>query len=218
MTSYAAIADSDVDPESPGNTTLFTRLRDNPLAIQENDATAPDVVGASLVKIATATASASTNIPFTGLDNTYATYILVGEDILPSDTTSITLEIQVSDDNGSTYKTTGYDAISTLMTSTGNAHSFDETATSMWVATPNLHTTIPSGFTARLSGIGENVRPKASVTSFGQITGGAGGAYIFKEELISQYDTSITTDAIRIQFSGANITSGTFKLYGLRAV
>lgn len=41
MTTFAAIADSDVDPESPGTTTLFTRLRDNPLAIQEGDATAP---------------------------------------------------------------------------------------------------------------------------------------------------------------------------------
>ena len=43
MTTYTAIADSDVDPESPGTTTLFTRLRDNPLAIQENNASAPNV-------------------------------------------------------------------------------------------------------------------------------------------------------------------------------
>lgn len=48
MTVYAAIADSDVDPESPGTTTLFTRLRDNPLAIQEGDATAPSIQNAAL--------------------------------------------------------------------------------------------------------------------------------------------------------------------------
>ena len=46
MTTYTAIADSDLDPESPGTTTLFSRLRDNPLAIQENDASAPNVAQA----------------------------------------------------------------------------------------------------------------------------------------------------------------------------
>lgn len=35
MTTYTAIADSDIDPESPGNTTLFTRLRDNPISLAE---------------------------------------------------------------------------------------------------------------------------------------------------------------------------------------
>lgn len=43
MTTYATIADSEIDPESPGTTTLFTKLRNNPLAIQEGDATAPDI-------------------------------------------------------------------------------------------------------------------------------------------------------------------------------
>jgi hypothetical protein len=44
MTTYTAIPDSDIDPESPGTTTVFVRLRNNPLAIQENDPSAPDVV------------------------------------------------------------------------------------------------------------------------------------------------------------------------------
>ena len=41
MTTYTAIADADIDPESPGNTTLFTRLRDNPIAAFEKAAGAP---------------------------------------------------------------------------------------------------------------------------------------------------------------------------------
>ena len=44
MTVYAEIADSDIDPESPITTTLMTRMRNNPLAIQEEDATAPLIV------------------------------------------------------------------------------------------------------------------------------------------------------------------------------
>jgi len=47
MTAYSTIADSEIDPESPGTTTLFGKLRNNPLAIQENDATAPEVVYAT---------------------------------------------------------------------------------------------------------------------------------------------------------------------------
>jgi len=41
MTIYTAIADSEIDPESPGTTTLFTKLRDNPIAITEKAAGAP---------------------------------------------------------------------------------------------------------------------------------------------------------------------------------
>ncbi len=40
MTAYTAIPDSDIDPESPGTTTLFTRLRDNPIAVLEGNAVA----------------------------------------------------------------------------------------------------------------------------------------------------------------------------------
>lgn len=48
MTTYSTIADSEIDPESPGTTTLFTKLRNNPLAIQEGDASAPKIVYAAL--------------------------------------------------------------------------------------------------------------------------------------------------------------------------
>lgn len=41
MTLYSTIADSEIDPESPGTTTLFTKLRDNPIAITEKAAGAP---------------------------------------------------------------------------------------------------------------------------------------------------------------------------------
>ena len=37
MTVHTAIADSEIDPESPGTTTLFTKLRDNPIATYEGN-------------------------------------------------------------------------------------------------------------------------------------------------------------------------------------
>jgi len=48
MTAYNAIADSDLDPESPGTTTTFTRLRDNPIAISEGSSGAPKTQTAAL--------------------------------------------------------------------------------------------------------------------------------------------------------------------------
>jgi len=48
MTTFTAIPNSDIDPDSPITTALMTLLRDNPLAIQEGDATAPDVAMAAL--------------------------------------------------------------------------------------------------------------------------------------------------------------------------
>lgn len=41
MTTYTAIPDSDIDPDSPGTTGLFTLLRNNPVAIMEKASGAP---------------------------------------------------------------------------------------------------------------------------------------------------------------------------------
>lgn len=43
MTAYVAIADSEIDPESPYTTTLATKMRDNPIAITEGSSGAPKI-------------------------------------------------------------------------------------------------------------------------------------------------------------------------------
>lgn len=43
MTVYTAIADSEIDPESPYTTTLATKNRDNPIAITEGASGAPKI-------------------------------------------------------------------------------------------------------------------------------------------------------------------------------
>jgi len=52
VTTFSAIADSEIDPESPGTTSLFTKLRNNHLAQAEGDATAPDIEWAAIVNTA----------------------------------------------------------------------------------------------------------------------------------------------------------------------
>lgn len=52
MASYSPISNTEVDPESPITASLMIRLRDNPLAIQEGDGTAPKILGAALANLA----------------------------------------------------------------------------------------------------------------------------------------------------------------------
>lgn len=64
MTTYVAIADADVDPESPITTTLLTRMRDNAIAIGEADSTAPDTAKfGKLIGLTIITATNATWIP-----------------------------------------------------------------------------------------------------------------------------------------------------------
>lgn len=44
MTTYTTIPDGDIDQDSPVTQPLMTALRDNPIAIQEGDATAPNLL------------------------------------------------------------------------------------------------------------------------------------------------------------------------------
>lgn len=57
MTAYTSVADSEIDPESPGTTTLFTKLRDNPIAITEGASGAPKIQTAALVDHVSSTAA-----------------------------------------------------------------------------------------------------------------------------------------------------------------
>ena len=47
MTAYSAIANSEIAVGAPITNSLMTKNRDNPLAIQENDATAPTIAFAT---------------------------------------------------------------------------------------------------------------------------------------------------------------------------
>lgn len=61
MTVYTAIPDSDLDPESPGTTTLFTRLRNNPIAITEGASGAPQNQTASFANLSVTTEKIANN-------------------------------------------------------------------------------------------------------------------------------------------------------------
>lgn len=59
MTTYTAIPNGDIDPESPITTGLMTLLRDNPIAITEGAAGAPRISPAAFSKTGAVASSAS---------------------------------------------------------------------------------------------------------------------------------------------------------------
>lgn len=70
MASYSPIANAEIDAESPLTESLFVRMRDNPLAIQEGDPTAPKNQTESLAdKAVTAAKIADATITTTQIAN-----------------------------------------------------------------------------------------------------------------------------------------------------
>ncbi len=102
MTTYTAIAGTEIDAESPVTEELMTRLRDNPIAITEGATGAPRVLGIALDGVYAGfgyqTSTAVT--AFTGL--TGAQWIRVDFTLLAG-ATSAALQIAFSNDGGGSY-------------------------------------------------------------------------------------------------------------------
>jgi hypothetical protein len=117
MTSYLIIPDSDIDPESPIDTSLETRYRDNLVASFEGDAPAPRLQLAAmqppaagttylLKTIQTVEAGTISSYPDTGLHDRYDSEQHLGFSCLLSGVVTVQLEQRtVSGGFGSTART-----------------------------------------------------------------------------------------------------------------
>jgi len=173
--------------------------------------------GGSLEFIATGTASASASLDFTGLSTTYFGYMCILESILPA-TDGQDLNLLVSTDNGSTFKTGASDYAwaweeqqqATTNSSADSADSRMNLADAVGnVATEQvdgiLYIVNPAG-TSNLTYVNfHGRRESTSGTPYSRIT--MGGSYL----------TAEANDAIRFIFASGNIASGTIKLYGIKA-
>lgn len=73
MTTYTAIADADIDTDSPVTESLMTKLRDNPIAITEGASGAPQIVQAAIASGAIHTTQLDTS---TGVNSTASTSVV----------------------------------------------------------------------------------------------------------------------------------------------
>lgn len=175
--------------------------------------------GGSMEFISSATASNSATIEFTGLSSTYELYIVTINGLVPA-SDGTTLWLRVSDDGGCTYKSGATDYSWTVLGRSGSAGLLNtgdnqdaqiELGGSPIIAGTATgehfsgkvsimgHSSASFNFAARMDFIGTS-------SSSGQGNcGSAGGSYL----------TAATIDGIQFLMSTGNITSGTFRLYGV---
>lgn len=173
--------------------------------------------GGAWTFISSQTASSSATISFTGIGSTYDVYAIQLVRVVP-DATFLFLQLLTSTDNGSTYASSGYSVVTQKLD--GTAPGYSGTAQSYINLTPS------SSLTAG------NVSDTASV-------GVSGWVYLWKPSqaaestitydlIVKQQTTyyrvcgaaaqtaSADVDAVRFLFSSGNISTGTFRIYGIK--
>jgi len=178
--------------------------------------------GGVWVLLSTQTASNSSMIDFTSdIDSTYRRYAIFIDDLTPA-TDAVDLYMRISTDGGSTWKSgaSDYDYTTRAISPTGWVDSVSGGGAAQMLMTggsgtlrhgngavENGHAEIyinnPAGaskyttFNAEAHYINENGRAVISMST-------------------SFYKATTAVDGIRLYFSSGNISSGTFKLYGLK--
>jgi len=179
------------------------------------------VTAGAMTKIGTATASASASISFTGLSSTYFLYILRFSDLQPA-TDATTLLFRTSTDNGSTYDSGASDyAWNSIGTNDGGTFDPEGSAgdTKISLIGDQSSEEMGSGTNETASGYIWIFNP--SGTDYTKVF------YAFSYTDLVDDQCSVTgggsrlsaadVDAIRLFMDSGNISTGNFRLYGMRA-
>lgn len=163
-----------------------------------------------LIWLATQTASASAALTFTSvLSASYDAYEIVVEDIVLA-TNTATLYFQVSTDNGSTWKTTGY-VNNTVYFAAGGPGYIAGTG-GVEIGVTGYTQTLP--FHGRYMLSNANSSPDY-VRIYGQTTCDNAGTPV-AVLANGRYNTTGACNAFRLIASAGSLTSGTVRVYGLR--
>lgn len=157
------------------------------------------------VLLGSATAAISATISFiTGINSTYSSYIVKMTNIVPA-SDSRTIFLRFSDDGGSTYKSGASD------------YRTNGAAGAQITLTPSISNVASEG---GFSGEVHIYAPSDSgVYTTAYCSGHAYAPTPASSEAVAtsgSYDTAAAIDGFQFSFSSGNITSGTFKLYGIR--
>lgn len=172
--------------------------------------------------ISSATASASASIEFTGLSSTYFKYMIVYEGVAPA-TDNVYMILRTSTNNGSSYDSGASDyAFGLMQVYIGNRVTFgDDTASYIPVASDNgiASENLGNASNENCCGYIEIFNPSASaythIIATAVFTDEASEGIHFQSG--GYRKSAADVDAVQITMSSGNISTGTFKLYGLKA-
>ena len=165
-------------------------------------------LGGGWVKVASVSASASASVTITsGITTTYINYALVFDNVVPASTGS--LQVQISSDGGSTYKTSsylsGYNSWEYTATTLANANS----TSSFYLAATNT-AYVSTGCMFFL-----NLTNTKYPTMVGNATVYSSASDCFGYQSTGGYSSTILVNALKIFNTVGNLTTGDFILYGL---
>ena len=178
------------------------------------NSTAPSGTG-TVQLISTVVASSQAAVAFTGLSSTYSYYYVVYDGVLPL-TNNVNLIMRVSTNNGSTYSSSGYYYAINVTTSGGSNSPAGGAGVGQFVLTSgqsNATSNTASGFleiyNPSQSTNYQHINNRAiQIDSSGGVDSISGGGV---------WLTTTAVNAIQFSFSSGNISTGTFKLYGVLA-
>lgn len=172
--------------------------------------------GASLVLLATGTASASASLEFTGIDSTYSKYRFELSGIVPATDNTI-LNMQYSTDNGSTYITTNYKYSTVGLNSNNvsqNANSTGTTAISVMGSVTGVGNTSGESLSGHVvldnpssASLLKNIHAECSFYNAEQVLVVTAGVHP---------TTTAAVDAVKFFMNTGNITSGEIRMYGIK--
>jgi len=220
---WTAIPNGDIDPDSPTTTGLMTALRDNVAAMGAGDSGAPEILGAtgaSLILLATGTASASSSLDFTGIDGAYPHYVFMFEQVLPATNNAI-LQMRVSTDGGATYISTSVYQWVQLGNTTGgttmDAVSLSDTQIYLvGSAGKGLTNNALGGISGKLT-LSDAASATAQKNVFGEFVASDDLFQIAVVSVAGSLSTAASdVDAVRFMTDTGNITSGVIRMYGVK--
>jgi hypothetical protein len=177
----------------------------------------------SEVLLATQTASNSATVQFTsGFTSTYRRYRIVIDGVQPA-TDAVAFCLRISDDGGSTWKSTGNYSTSITMKPLGFGETQNDTTgqTQMWLTADQTfyYMSNASGehgfFTVEISD--PSTSRAALVKSWGSYMANDAGTtpFVFNETLGLWTAAQLAINGVQFFFSSGNIATGRFRLYGI---
>lgn len=172
----------------------------------------------ALVYISTQTASNSATINFTGISSTYDVYAIEIVKALPATDGSV-LRMRTSTNNGSSYDSgaSDYQYIQSIGVLSGGSYASGDTgATDSFIRISYLlgNATNELGFNGWVYLWKPSDATYFSVSYSGNGVDDSGQLFVVDQGM-GQRQTAADVDAVRFLMSSGNITSGTFRLYGV---
>jgi len=207
---YTTVPNSDVDPDSPITTGLVTALRDNPT---QDDTPLKGPAGASVDFILSQTASNSVSVDFTAnIDSSYDRYMMHLINVLPVATSDLQCrfsQVAAFKTDANYYYAEGENFQSATSADTGQA------AANFMRIQPNIINSTSAGgldcvlyfTTPDLATNTKRIYGHGALHSTSGLTAFNFGGY---------YNSTGAIDGIQFLMSTGNISTGVFKLYGIK--